>query len=165
MASKKIQKGKNMEVLLKGYLLRISLTVSVKCHLWPSMLPLLLKKHLNNQFQVCLIFHWQKEVLIHRHYLPNHHSLRCLKSGYPICLFLQLPNDIYIVFKEIFYMKLVLVLVLIVMVQSLPSNFDLRVQVERVRYANYELEIEGICSGYAWAKELSQIVGNAVGLY
>lgn len=62
-------------------------------------------------------------------------------------------------------MKLVLVLVLIVMVQSLPSNFDLRVQVERVRYANYELEIEGICSGYAWAKELSQIVGNAVGLY
>lgn len=47
---------------------------------------------------------------------------------------------------------------------GIPSSFDLRLQSELVKYANYDLQSEGICAGYAWAKEIAQIVGNAVGL-
>lgn len=41
----------------------------------------------------------------------------------------------------------------------------MRVQASIVKYANYGLATEGICSGYAWAKELAQVVSNAVSLY
>lgn len=35
---------------------------------------------------------------------------------------------------------------------SAPSNFDLRLQQDLLKYASYDLQPEGICAGYAWAK-------------
>ena len=61
-------------------------------------------------------------------------------------------------------MNWIIVVALIGVSLSIPTNFDLRTQSERLRYADYDLRPEGICAGYAWAKELAQIVGNAVGL-
>lgn len=60
---------------------------------------------------------------------------------------------------------LLLVLTLLVGVLAIPSSFDRRVQPEIVKYSHFELQTEGICAGYAWAKELAQIIGNAVGLF
>jgi hypothetical protein len=61
--------------------------------------------------------------------------------------------------------KVLLLLALGCLLLALPSNYDLRAQNDITRFANYGLEVEGICSGYAWAKEMAQIIGNAVGLY
>lgn len=60
---------------------------------------------------------------------------------------------------------LLLLTVLVASVVGVPSSFDLRVQTEIKRYTTYDLQPEGICAGYAWAKEIAQIVSNAVGLY
>ena len=63
-------------------------------------------------------------------------------------------------------MKTILVaLFLLTSTLSVPTNFDLRVQTERAKYTDYDLQSEGICAGYAWAKELAQVISNAVGLY
>jgi hypothetical protein len=62
-------------------------------------------------------------------------------------------------------MKAAILVLLVWVACGIPTNFDLRVQTERAQYTNYDLEAEGICAGYAWAKELAQIVGNAVGLF
>lgn len=45
-----------------------------------------------------------------------------------------------------------------------PTEFDLRAQSSIIRYADFSLKAEGICSGYAWAKELAQILSNAISL-
>lgn len=47
---------------------------------------------------------------------------------------------------------------------AVPTEYDLRVQSNVVRYADYGLSTEGICAGYSWAKELAQVVSNAVSL-
>ena len=62
-------------------------------------------------------------------------------------------------------MKAVLLLLLVGWTMGVPTNFDLRVQPERAKFTNYDLQPEGICSGYAWAKEIAQVISNAVGLY
>lgn len=49
-------------------------------------------------------------------------------------------------------MHKIALLLLIVLAYSIPTNFDLRVQTQRVKYTNYDLQTEGICAGYAWAK-------------
>lgn len=43
-------------------------------------------------------------------------------------------------------------LLLITFGACIPSEYDLRVQPSIVKFTNYELQPEGICSGYAWAK-------------
>jgi len=45
---------------------------------------------------------------------------------------------------------------------AVPEELDMRVWPSVVKYADYSLAPEGICAGYAWAKELAQIVSNAV---
>ena len=62
-------------------------------------------------------------------------------------------------------MKVIVLALLISIVYNIPTNFDLRVQSQRIKYTDYDLQVEGICAGYAWAKEIAQIVSNAVGLY
>ena len=62
-------------------------------------------------------------------------------------------------------MKTVLLFFVFVMIiKAVPSEFDLRVQYSLLKYADYDLYPEGICSSYAWAKELAQVVSNAVSL-
>lgn len=56
-------------------------------------------------------------------------------------------------------------LCLAIVALSVPSNYDLRLQMDLARYASYDLQPEGICAGYTWAKEIAQIVSNAVGLF
>jgi len=48
-------------------------------------------------------------------------------------------------------MKIVLLL-LVSLALNAPTNFDLRVQTERAKFTSYDLQPEGVCSGYAWAK-------------
>ena len=62
-------------------------------------------------------------------------------------------------------MKALLLLLLVSWASGVPTNFDLRVQTERARFTNYDLQPEGVCAGYAWAKEIAQVVSNAVGIY
>ena len=62
-------------------------------------------------------------------------------------------------------MKTVLLLLLVSWASTVPTNFDLRVQTERARFTNYDLQPEGVCAGYAWAKEIAQVISNAVGMY
>ena len=61
-------------------------------------------------------------------------------------------------------MRVMLILALMLLVTGIPGSFDLRVIPEIAQYSNYKIQQEGICAGYAWAKEIAQIVGNAVGL-
>jgi hypothetical protein len=60
--------------------------------------------------------------------------------------------------------RLIILLVVVALALAVPSEFDMRVQASVVKYADYGLATEGICSGYAWAKELAQVVSNAVSL-
>ena len=53
---------------------------------------------------------------------------------------------------------------LLALALAVPSEYDLRVQSTLVKYADYDIYSEGICAGYAWAKELAQVVSNAVSL-
>ena len=62
-------------------------------------------------------------------------------------------------------MKTIILLLLIAFINCVPTNFDLRVQTQRIKYTDYDLQTEGICAGYAWAKEIAQVVSNAIGLY
>ena len=48
--------------------------------------------------------------------------------------------------------SIALILLLLALTSCIPTNFDLRIQIQRVKYTNYDLQTEGICSGYAWAK-------------
>lgn len=47
---------------------------------------------------------------------------------------------------------LLLSLLLLCLACALPTNFDLRVEPQRAKYTSYDLQPEGICAGYAWAK-------------
>lgn len=49
-------------------------------------------------------------------------------------------------------MKVILAILMIWGVVTIPTNFDLRVLTDRAQYTNYDLEVEGVCAGYAWAK-------------
>lgn len=53
---------------------------------------------------------------------------------------------------------------LLALALAVPSEYDLRVQSTLVKYADYDIYSEGLCAGYAWAKELAQVVSNAVSL-
>ena len=60
--------------------------------------------------------------------------------------------------------RLIALLAAVAFVLAVPSEFDMRVQSSVVKYAEYGLASEGICSGYTWAKELAQVVSNAASL-
>jgi hypothetical protein len=60
--------------------------------------------------------------------------------------------------------SLLVVCALLVLTLAVPTEYDLRVQSTVVKYADYDIYGEGICAGYSWAKELAQIVSNAVSL-
>jgi hypothetical protein len=60
--------------------------------------------------------------------------------------------------------SIIALLVLLAIASAVPTEFDMRVQSTVVKYADYNLVTEGICAGYAWAKELAQVVSNAVSL-
>jgi hypothetical protein len=60
--------------------------------------------------------------------------------------------------------KLIAIFLAAIMAMAVPEEFDMRVWPSVVKYADYSLAPEGICAGYAWAKELAQIVSNAVSL-
>ena len=49
-------------------------------------------------------------------------------------------------------MKSLLVVLLVASVLSLPSEYDLRSQPSLLKYADFSLQTEGVCAGYAWAK-------------
>ena len=59
-------------------------------------------------------------------------------------------------------MQGLLVLCLVVLGTSMPSEYDLRSQPQLTKLADYSLRPEGICAGYSWAKELTQAVSNAL---
>lgn len=61
--------------------------------------------------------------------------------------------------------RLTALLLLLISVYTLPSVFDIRVQPQYLKYSDFQLRPEGICASYAWAKELAQIVSNAVSRY
>jgi hypothetical protein len=61
--------------------------------------------------------------------------------------------------------RLIILLAGLAFALAVPTEFDMRVQASIIKYTDYGLATEGICSGYAWAKELAQIVSNAVSLY
>jgi hypothetical protein len=54
-----------------------------------------------------------------------------------------------------------LLMAALTLVMAVPSEFDMRVHPSVLKYADYTLNAEGICSGYAWAKELAQVLSNA----
>lgn len=60
--------------------------------------------------------------------------------------------------------RLIILLAGLSLALAVPTEFDMRVQASIVKYADYSIAPEGICAGYAWAKELAQIVSNAVSL-
>ena len=61
-------------------------------------------------------------------------------------------------------LRVVLVLGLALLAMTFPSEYDLRSQPSLLKFADYSLRPEGLCAGYAWAKELTQIVSNALSL-
>lgn len=58
-------------------------------------------------------------------------------------------------------MRLLLLALCLALAVTIPTEFDIRAQSTLLRYADYSLRTEGICSGYSWAKELAQILSNA----
>lgn len=60
--------------------------------------------------------------------------------------------------------RLIVLLAVLAAARAVPTEFDMRVQASVVRFADYGLADEGICAGYAWAKELAQVVSNAASL-
>ena len=58
--------------------------------------------------------------------------------------------------------KQLLALSLLLLSMGMPSEYDLRSQPQLTKLADYSLRPEGICAGYSWAKELTQIVSNAL---
>lgn len=57
-----------------------------------------------------------------------------------------------------------ILLAIMVITMAIPTEYDLRVQSSVVKYADFNLASEGLCAGYSWAKELAQIVSNAISL-
>ena len=56
------------------------------------------------------------------------------------------------------------IFLIVTQVSALPSAFDLRVQPDIVKYADYSLEYEGTCVAHAWGLQLAKIVSNAISL-
>lgn len=48
--------------------------------------------------------------------------------------------------------RLITLLATVALVLAVPTEFDMRVQASVIKFADYGLAVEGICSSYTWAK-------------
>ena len=112
-----------------------------------ACLPLLLSlKRSSSSLQwQCPIFLWPKEGSIPSPFRNRNRQLKCPRSDCRTCPCLPLPNEndtLSHQLKRYFIkiMKIAILLLVLVLACSIPTNFDLRVQTQRTKYTTYDLQ-------------------------